>query len=153
MALVHYNSSQEINSLNRQINRLLDDVLIPSNWDKSANFSKFPAAELTETEDNLELKLEITGLSTKDIDIQVMVDRVAITGERKSETQTSGNSKTRSEFHYGKFQRVIGLPVRIQNTKVTADYKNGILHLTLPKSEEEKNKVVKVNLPQAEVTS
>ena len=45
-------------------------------------------------------------------------------------------------------QRVIPLPARIQNTNVTADYKDGILNLTLPKSEEEKNKVVKVNLLQ-----
>lgn len=51
----------------------------------------------------------------------------------------------KSEFHYGKFQRVIPLPVQIQNTNVTADYKDGILNLTLP-TEEEKNKVVKVNL-------
>ena len=53
-----------------------------------------------------------------------------------------------SEFYYGKFQRVIPLSARIQNTNVTADYKDGILNLTLPKSEQEKNKVVKINLEQ-----
>ncbi|MBD2730272.1 Hsp20/alpha crystallin family protein, partial [Nostoc sp. FACHB-892] len=53
---------------------------------------------------------------------------------------------TRSEFYYGKFQRVIPFKAKIQNTNVTADYKDGILNLTLPKSEQEKNKVVKVNL-------
>lgn len=51
----------------------------------------------------------------------------------------------KSKFHYGKFQRVIPLPAQIQNTNVTADYKDGILNLTLP-TEEEKNKFVKVNL-------
>lgn len=85
-------------------------------------------------------------MEAKDLDIQVMADRVAIAGERKSETETEENGRTRSEFRYGKFQRVIPLPARIQNTNVTADYKDGILNLTLPKSEEEKNKVVKVNL-------
>ena len=90
-----------------------------------------------------------------------MADRVAIAGERKSETKSEedegassevssdvyvARGKTHSEFRYGKFQRVIPLPVRIQNNLVTADYKDGILNLTLPKSEEEKNKVVKVNL-------
>ncbi|HAG85143.1 MAG TPA: molecular chaperone, partial [Cyanobacteria bacterium UBA12227] len=49
-------------------------------------------------------------------------------------------------FRYGKFQRVIPLPARIQNDKVQAEYKNGVLNLTLPKAEEEKTKVVKVNL-------
>ncbi len=53
---------------------------------------------------------------------------------------------TRSEFHYGKFQRVIPLPARVQNTDVKAEYKNGVLQLTLPKAEEERNKVVKVNI-------
>ena len=142
MALVRYNPWQEMNSLQRQLNRLFDDALTPTNWDDFGNFSKIPAAELTETGDALHLKLEVPGMEAKDLDIQVMADRVAISGERKSEIK----EKTRSEFRYGKFQRVIPLPARIQNTNVTADYKDGILNLTLPKSEEEKNKVVKVNL-------
>lgn len=150
MALVSYNPWQEMNSLQRQLNRLFDDALIPSNWNNFGDFSKIPAAELTETDDALHLKLEVPGMSAKDLDIQVMADRVAISGERKAETKSEENGKTRSEFRYGKFSRVIPLPVRIQNTNVTADYKDGILNLTLPKSEEEKNKVVKVNLLQEE---
>ncbi len=144
MALVRYNPWQEMNSLQRQLNRLFDDVLVPTNWDDFGNFSKIPAAELTQTDEALHLKLEVPGMEAKDLDIQVMADRVAITGERKSEIK----EKTRSEFRYGKFQRVIPLPARIQNNLVTADYKDGILNLTLPKSESEKNKVVKVNLLQ-----
>lgn len=54
-------------------------------------------------------------------------------------------------FHYGKFQRVIPLSAQIQNTHVTAEYKDGILNLTLPKTQQEKNKVVKVNIEQAAV--
>ncbi|MEM7757616.1 MAG: Hsp20/alpha crystallin family protein [Cyanobacteria bacterium P01_A01_bin.40] len=142
MALVRYNPWQEMTSFQRQLNRLFDDALVPANWDGFDNLAKIPAAELNETDDALHLKLEVPGMEAKDLDIQVMADRVAISGERKSEI----NEKTRSEFRYGKFQRVIPLPVRIQNTNVTADYKDGILNLTLPKAEEEKNKVVKVNL-------
>ena len=144
MALVRYNPWHEMNSLQRQLNHLFDDALTPDNWGDFGNLSKIPAAELTETEDAVYLKLEVPGMEAKDLDIQVMADRVAIAGERRSEI----NEKTRSEFRYGKFSRVIPLPVRIQNTNVTADYKDGILNLTLPKSEEEKNKVVKVNLLQ-----
>ena len=146
MALVRYNPWQEMNSLASQFNRLFDDALIPANWDGFDNLSRVPAAELTETNDALHLKLEVPGMEAGDLDIQVMADRVAIAGERKSETKTEENGRTRSEFRYGKFSRVIPLPVRIENTNVTADYKDGILNLTLPKSEEEKNKVVKVNL-------
>ena len=149
MALVRYNPWQEMNHLQRQLNRLFDDALTPDNWENFGNFSKIPAAELTETDDALHLKLEVPGMQAKDIDVQVMADRVAISGERKSETKSEENGTTRSEFRYGKFQRVIPLPARIQNTNVTAEYKDGILNLTLPKSEEEKNKVVKVNLGEA----
>jgi HSP20 family protein len=160
MAIIRYNPWQEMNALQRQLNRLFDedamfeassnisavrDALTPDNWGDFGNLAKVPAAELTETDEAFHLKLEVPGMEAKDLDIQVMADRVAISGERKSEI----NEKTRSEFRYGKFSRVIPLPARIQNTNVTADYKDGILNLTLPKSEDEKNKVVKVNLGEA----
>jgi HSP20 family protein len=149
MALVRYNPWQEMNSLQRQLNHLFDDALTNDNWGDFGNLTKVPAAELTETDDAVHLKLEIPGMEAKDLDIQVMADRVAIAGERKSETKTEEKGVTRSEFRYGQFSRVIPLPVKIQNTNVTADYKDGILNLTLPKAEEEKNKVVKVNLGEA----
>lgn len=146
MAIVRYNPWHEMNSLQRQLNHLFNDALSNERWDNFGNWSSFPAAEITEKNDAFHLKLEVPGMEAKDLDIQVMADRVAVAGERKSETESTENGTTRSEFRYGKFQRVIPLPARIQNTNVTAQYKDGILNLTLPKSEEEKNKVVKVNL-------
>ena len=147
MALVRYSPWQELNALERYVNGLLGDTKVPSaRFDR--DFIKVPAAELQETDDAIHLKLELPGLEAKDLDIQVTEDAVHISGERKSETKTENNGTTKSEFYYGKFQRVIPLSVRIQNTNVTADYKDGILNLTLPKSEQEKNKVVKVNLEQ-----
>ncbi|MDJ0577047.1 MAG: Hsp20/alpha crystallin family protein [Xenococcaceae cyanobacterium MO_234.B1] len=149
MALVRYNPWQEFSSLQRQLNRLFDDVMIPESWGDFGNLAKVPAAELTETDDALHLKLEVPGMEAKDLDIQVTADSVSISGERKSETKSEENGRTRSEFRYGKFSRVIPLPARIQNTNVTAEYKDGILNLTLPIAQEEKNKVVKVSLPEA----
>ena len=149
MALIRYNPWREMSSLQRQLNRLFDDALIPENWGEFGNFSQLPAAELTETEDAVHLKLEVPGMESKDLDIQVTADQVSISGERKEESKSEDKGVTRSEFRYGKFSRVIPLPVRIQNTSVTAEYKDGILNLTLPKAEEEKNKVVKVSLPEA----
>ena len=149
MALIRYNPWEQINALQRQLNSLLDDTLTPDNWENFGNLSKIPAAELTETDEALHLKLEVPGMEAKDLDIEVMANRVAISGERKSETKSEEKGISRSEFRYGKFQRVIPLPARIENTNVTADYKDGILELTLPKSEAERNKVVKVNLGEA----
>ncbi|BAZ23207.1 heat shock protein Hsp20 [Kalymmatonema gypsitolerans NIES-4073] len=148
MALVRWNPWQEMNSLQRQMNSLFDDMLVPS-ASVERNFPRIPAAELQETAEAIHLKLELPGIEAKDLDVQVTQNAISIKGERKSETKTEEKGVTRSEFHYGKFQRVIPLPARIQNTNVTAEYKDGILNLTLPKAEEEKNKVVKVNLDQA----
>ena len=145
MLVRRYNPWQELNTLERHINGLLGDTRVSSAW-FDRDFIKVPAAELQETDDAIHLKLELPGLEAKDLDIQVTEDAVHISGERKSETKTENNGTTKSEFYYGKFQRVIPLSARIQNTNVTADYKDGILNLTLPKSEQEKNKVVKVNL-------
>lgn len=146
MAIMRYSPWTEINSFQRQLNRMFDDTLTPATFAEFANFSKVPAAELTETESALILKLEVPGMQPGDIDIEATAKSISIKGERKSEVQTESADKTRSEFRYGSFQRVISLPVRIQNTEVKAEYQDGILHLTLPKAEEEKNKAVKVNL-------
>ncbi|KYC44163.1 heat-shock protein [Scytonema hofmannii PCC 7110] len=140
MTIIRYNPWKELNA----IQRLLEETRVPFERD----FVKVPAAELTQTPNAVHLKLELPGMDAKDLDIQVTENTVSISGDRKSETKTEDKGITRTEFHYGKFQRVIPLPVKVQNTNVTAEYKDGILNLTLPKKEEEKNKVVKVNLEQ-----
>ncbi|MDJ0735976.1 MAG: Hsp20/alpha crystallin family protein [Nostocaceae cyanobacterium] len=145
MMLVRYNPWKEMETLERRLNTLFADTKLPSISSERDSF-KVPAAEISETDDAIILKLEIPGMEAKDLDIEVTEKAVAISGERKSQTKSEDNGNTRSEFYYGKFQRVVPLPAPIQNTKVSAEYKNGILHLTLPKTEAEKNKVVKVNL-------
>ncbi len=147
MVLVRYNPWQELKLQQRQLNRLFDSAIMPSSLLEKAA-TRVPA-EMQETEEAIHLKLEIPGIEAKDLDIQVTEDSVSISGERKSETKTEEKGITRSEFQYGKFQRVFPLPAKIQNTDVTAEYKDGILNLTLPKTKEEKNKVVKVNLQAA----
>lgn len=145
MTIVRYNPWQEMTAMQRQLNRLMDDTLATTNSSNLNHAAKAPAAELIETEEALHLKLEVAGMQPEDLDIQVTVKSVAISGDRKADA-TPEKAKVRSEFSYGKFSRTIALPVKIQNTKVTAEFKNGILNLTLPKAEAEINKVVKLNL-------
>jgi HSP20 family protein len=142
--LIRYNPWQEFNTLQR----LFERNRVPSiSFEK--DFIKVPAAELKETEEAIHLKLELPGMEAKDLDVQVMKNAVYVSGDRQSETKTEEKGFSKSEFHYGKFQRVIPLPAEIDNTNVTAEYKDGILNLTLPKTQAEKNKVVKINLEQA----
>jgi HSP20 family protein len=145
MALVRWEPFREIDTLQRQMNRLFDDF-VPALREGREEITFIPAAEMEETPEAIHLKIEVPGMDAQDLDVQVSAEAVSISGERKSETKTDENGVTRTEFRYGKFQRVIPLPARVQNSSVNAEYKDGILQLILPKAEEEKNKVVKVNL-------
>lgn len=147
MALIRWEPFREVESLQKEMNRLFDR-LVPTdvgNGEK-VGLSFIPAAEVTETPEAVQLKLEIPGMEAKDLNVEVTADSLTINGERKSEIKTEEEGFTRTEFRYGKFHRVIPLPVRVDNNNVTAEYKDGILNLTLPKAEEEKNKVVKVSI-------
>ncbi|MCU0537072.1 MAG: Hsp20/alpha crystallin family protein [Hydrococcus sp. Prado102] len=147
MSLIRWEPFREVETLQREMNRLFNSLspTTISNGEREG-LAHIPAAEMTEADDAIHLKLEVPGLDAKDINIEVTADSVSINGERKSETKTEEGGVTRTEFRYGRFHRVIPLPVRVENTNVTAQYQNGILNLTLPKAEEEKNKVVKVNI-------
>jgi HSP20 family protein len=144
MRLVPYSPFREIETMQRQMNRLFDNLVGFTEDGDTTSF--IPAAEIEETEQALHLKLEVPGLEPQELNVEANADAVSISGERKSENRTEENGMVRSEFRYGKFQRVIPLPTRIQNNNVQAEYKDGILHLTLPKTEEEKNKIVKVTI-------
>ena len=146
MALIRWEPYREINSLQREMNRLFDDMARTTANGGNGGVAFIPAAEMQETPEAIHLKLEVPGMEASDLDVQVTAEAVSISGERKEETKTEEKGMTRTEFRYGKFQRVIPLSARIQNDKVQAEYKNGILSLTLPKAEAEKNKVVKVNI-------
>jgi HSP20 family protein len=150
MALIRWEPFREVESLQKEMNRLLDRI-VPTdvgNGEK-VGLSFIPAAEITETPEAVQLKLEIPGMEAKDLNVEVTADSLTINGERKSEIKTEEEGFTRTEFRYGKFHRVIPLPVQVDNTNVAAEYKDGILNLTLPKAEEEKNKVVKVSISPA----
>ncbi|MDJ0571402.1 MAG: Hsp20/alpha crystallin family protein [Pleurocapsa sp. MO_192.B19] len=144
MSLVRWEPFSEMDSLQKEMNRLFNNLAPRTTGGLDSDF--VPAAEMSETADEIHLKLEVPGMDAKDIDIQVSAEAVSISGERQEEKKTEDQGMTRSEFRYGSFRRVIPLPTRVQNTNVNAEYKDGILNLTLPKAEEEKNKVVKVNV-------
>ena len=152
MALIRWQPFQEMNALQRDMNRLFDS-LAPMSQETMMKSAFAPPAEMEETKDAFQIKLELPGMDPNDLDVQVTREAIAISGERKSESKSEENGITRSEFRYGRFSRTIPLPTRIDNTNVQSDYKDGILTLSLPKAEEEKNKVVKVNVTGNSVSS
>jgi HSP20 family protein len=143
--LTHWEPFRGIESLQREINRLFDR-LIPSGNGEIRSLTFVPSAEMEETDDAIHLKLEVPGMEAKDLNVEVTEESVLIKGERKSESKTEEGGVLRSEFHYGKFERRIPLPVHIQAGQVQAECKNGILTLSLPKVESEQRKAVKVDI-------
>lgn len=105
-----------------------------------------PSIEMEETDEAIILKLETPGMEAKDLDIDVTDNTVTIRGERKTESKTEEKSVIRSEFHYGKFERMVELPASVKNTEAKAEYKDGLLRLVIPKAESIEQKAVKVNI-------
>ncbi|MGE5655374.1 MAG: Hsp20/alpha crystallin family protein, partial [Actinomycetota bacterium] len=135
--------------IQKQLNRVFDELAVTED---NAEATWMPAIELEDAGDYFRLKAQLPGIDPKDIDVQVTREAVAISGERKSEHQEEKSGYFRSEFRYGKFHRVLALPAQIQNEQVQAEFKDGILTLTLPKVTEARNKVVKINLGEVAET-
>ncbi len=145
MTIMRWKPIQELEMLQRDFDRLAD-VLIPNTMVLTAkpkvNF--VPPAEMTRTEEAIDLRLEIPGLENEDFEIEATEESITIKGERKEENKTEKEGTTKSEFHYGKFNRTISLPVLVDNASITAQYRNGILQIVLPLVQAQKQKVVKV---------
>lgn len=105
-----------------------------------------PAVDLYEADGKLMVKAELPGLDKKDIKLTLSDGLLTIAGEKKQEKETKEKNYRRLESSHGSFQRVIELPVPVQADKVKADYKRGVLEITLPKAEEAKTKEIKIDV-------
>jgi len=105
-----------------------------------------PALDVYEDKDNLFVKVELPGLKKEQIDISLHDGILNISGERKSEEKHEEAEVYRAERFYGRFQRSVTLPTPVAADKVKAQYQNGVLTVTLPKTEEAKPKHIDVNV-------
>jgi HSP20 family protein len=103
-----------------------------------------PALDLYESGDHLTAVVELPGMRKEDIDISLHDGTLTVSGERKRES-TNGEKAQRTERYVGTFRRSIALPTRVDASKVSATYQDGILKVTLPKAEEAKPKQIKVS--------
>ena len=104
-----------------------------------------PALDLYQNNDNVIARVELPGMRKEDIEISLHDGMLTINGERKSET-SEGEKAERTERYVGKFRRSVSLPTQVDTNKVTANYRDGILTVTLPKAEEAKPKQIKVDV-------
>jgi HSP20 family protein len=140
-----WNPFDELSLLRDEVSRLFGTPLMSAT--KSQFFSSWaPVVDLLEDKDNLIVRAELPGLNKDDIDVSLHDGALTISGERKSEQKREEAQTYRTERFSGRFQRSIGLPVPVTADKVSASYKDGILTITLPKTEESKPKQIQVSV-------
>ena len=105
-----------------------------------------PALDLHEDNDNFVVKIELPGMKKDDIDVTLEDGALSISGERKSDEKFEGAEVYRSERFFGRFQRTVTLPAPVAADKIKAQYKDGVLTVTLPKTEEAKPKQINVQV-------
>jgi HSP20 family protein len=105
-----------------------------------------PALDLREDKDNFIVEMELPGMKKEDIDVSVHDGSLSISGERKSEEKYQEAEVYRAERFVGRFQRTVALPAPVAADRVSAQYKDGVLTITLPKTEEAKPKQIEVQV-------
>ena len=136
-----------LTGLGDEINRLFELPLGDWTRDTAGLFNGWaPAVDLYEDKDNFTVKAELPGMKRDEIDISFQDGTLAISGERKCEEKNGDAETYRSERFFGRFHRTLTLPKPVQSEKVKATYKDGILTVVLPKTEEAKPKQIEVSV-------
>ena len=105
-----------------------------------------PNIDVYDDKDKITVKAELPGMKKEDIDISVEGDMLTISGERKEEHEEKQGETYRSERYFGHFQRSLRLSQSVDPNKVQANYKDGVLTITLPKTEQSKPKQIDVKI-------
>lgn len=109
-----------------------------------------PKIQVVENKDAVNVTAEIPGIDEKDIDLKVSADGyLSISGEKKNESQQNNKDNYFSEISYGMFKRTIQLPWDLDYEATTAQYNNGVLTVSIPKSQTEKQKFKKISIAKA----
>lgn len=143
---VAWPSFGRLSSLRDELDRLFE-----SPWTELARTSQLlsgwtPALDVHEDKDNFIVRAELPGMKREDIDVCLHDGALSISGERKLEQKYEEAEVYRTERFFGKFQRTVSLPAAVAADKVKAQYKDGVLTITLPKTEAAKPKQIDVNV-------
>ncbi|MCO4292534.1 Hsp20/alpha crystallin family protein [Solitalea sp. MAHUQ-68] len=138
MTLVKYNPSSP--SRGGWMDDFFSSSLFPNfDWGRTSA-TNTPAVNIRENPDNYELEVAAPRLNKKDFEVSVENGLLTISGHKETQSEENNNHFTRREFSYNSFKRSFSLPEDVKQDEVVAVYQNGILHVTLPKSEQAKAK-------------
>jgi HSP20 family protein len=135
-----------LSSLRDEIDRLFEAPLAALSAPSQLLSGWTPALDVFENKDNLIVKAELPGMKKEDIEVSFHDGALTISGERKGQETHEDAEVYRSERFVGRFQRTISLPAPVNGDQVKAQYTDGVLTITLPKTEEAKPKQINVNV-------
>ncbi len=135
-----------LTDLRDEIDRLFDSPLAELARTSQILSGWTPALDLYEDKENFVVKVELPGMKREDIEVSLHEGSLSLSGERKSEEKYADAEVYRTERFFGRFQRTVTLPTPVAAEKVKAAYKDGVLTITLPKTEEAKPKQIEVNV-------
>jgi HSP20 family protein len=138
MSLSHYDPLANLRLFEDAFSRMLSEPQTNRPW--------APAVDIYETENELVLKADLPDVDLKDIDVRVENQTLTISGERTFEKKDTTKRYHRIERNYGSFVRSFSVPNTFDTENVAADFKNGVLSVTLPKKEAAKPRQVKVEV-------
>jgi len=146
MQLVKWNPMRDMLSFNNRADRIFNDFFYPSRGMQMSKDSSWnPRVDIYEDEDAIVLKAELPGVEKDNIVVDVEGRVLTLKGERSSDNEVQEESYYRRERTFGSFERRFNLPDNVDPEKITADYKDGILKLGIPKPEENKPRQITVH--------
>ena len=147
MELIRWNPTRDMFSFRHQMNHLFNDVFRPVvRGDEGLSmWNQYPTVDIYDSDENIVITAELPGIDKKDIVIDVKDGVLTLKGERFSDNEIKEEKYYCRERTFGKFERVFRLPSDVDPEKISADYKDGILKIDIPKPEGKKPKQIAVH--------
>ena len=146
MAIVRVDPFRELNEMAQRMNRLFGSAYVRDE-DTGFRGTWAPAVDIFETENHdLVLKAELPGMTREDIEVTVENSTLMLKGEKKFDAEVKEENYRRIERTYGSFHRSFSLPNTVDASKVSAEFKNGVLTVKLPFREEAKPRTINVDV-------
>ncbi|PWK88540.1 Hsp20/alpha crystallin family protein [Fulvimonas soli] len=140
-------------ALHREVNRLFDDLWrqfdMPMGRLDAGIGAGWPQVQLDEGDKEFVLTAELPGMSEKDVEVLFADHAVILRGERRAEREDKNRNQRLSERYYGRFERRIPLDVEIEPDKAKAEFRNGVLSVTLPKTPQAQTETVRIPIARA----
>ena len=142
-----YEPFRNVGDIQQEVNRLFDSFFgRPVSQGARGERVWAPLVDMYETKDDLVLVVEVPGVREKDVTVAITGDLLSIKGERRLDEELKEPSILHLERTYGRFERLVQLPMPVQSDKVKATYREGVLEIRLPKAEEVKPKQIKIDI-------